>query len=222
LKKLLWIGIGLGALFCATFVVGMLTGFFDEQSVRAALTDLSDRPGASWWIGGAIVGLLTIDLALAVPSSVVMVVGGNLLGWWWGGVAAAVGGMLLAFVGYGLCYLGGRPVYRRLVTPGEQMRIRRWFDNYGLIAIVIARGLPIVPEVIVCLAGLTRLPPGRFLGTFALATVPFAFLHSLAGRYSTIAQPWPALLVIVGIPALSWTSWRITRRRRRPTGDAQT
>ncbi len=213
MKKLAWIGIALGLVFLATFVVGMLTGFLDEQHVRAVLTDLESRPHAPWWIGGAVVGLLAIDLLLAVPASVVMVIGGNVLGWWWGGVAGAIGSMLVVVLGYALCYFGGKPMYRRMVSPDEQAKVRRWFEDYGLLAIVVARGLPIVPEVIVCLGGLTRLPPGRFVGMFALATIPYAFLHSLAGQYSSIASPWPALLVIVGLPAGAWTAWRVMRRR---------
>ncbi len=208
------IGIVLGLLFLATFVVGVLAGWFDDQAINAALADLRQRPAAAWWIAGAVVGLLIIDLVLGVPSSVVMVAAGNLLGVAWGGLAAAAGAMLMAAVGYGLCYLGGRPMYRRLVRTGDRQRLGRWFADYGLLAIVIARGLPILPEVIVCLAGLTRLSPGRFFALFALATVPFAFLHSLAGRYSTLGSPWPALLVIVGVPAASWALWRWTRRRR--------
>jgi len=212
MRRLTWIAIGLAGLFLATFAVGAASGFLQPEQVRDWVVALSARPGGRWLIAALVFALLAGDLVLAVPATPVMLAAGHELGPWIGGAVSAGGAMAAAVIGYGVCRAGGRPAFRRWVSPEETARARALFDRYGLLAVVLARGLPILPEVLACIGGLARLPAGRLLGAFAIATVPWALLHALAGHYSSFDNPWPALLVLVGLPAAAWT---IARRRMR-------
>jgi uncharacterized membrane protein YdjX (TVP38/TMEM64 family) len=213
--RLTWIGISLAGVFLATFAVGAATGFLQPDQVRAWIVELSARPGGRLLIAGLVFALLAGDLVLAVPATPVMIAAGHQLGPWLGGAVSAAGAMAAVVIGYGVCRVGGRPAFGRWVKPDEAARARAMFDRYGLLAVVLARGLPILPEVMACMGGLVRLPAGRLLGAFAIATVPWALLHALAGHYSSFANPWPALLVLVGLPVAAWTVARRLMRRTR-------
>lgn len=203
--RLTWIAIGLAGVFLATFAVGAATGFLQPAQVEAWMADLSARPTGKLLIAALVFALLAGDLVLAVPATPLMIAAGHELGPWLGGAVSAAGAMAAVVIGYGVCRVGGRPAFRRWVKPEEAAKARALFDRYGMLAVVLARGLPILPEVFACLGGLVRLPSGRFLGAFAIATVPWALLHTLAGHYSSFDNPWPALLILVGLPVAAWT-----------------
>lgn len=212
MRRLAWIAAALAAMFLATFGVGVATGFLQPAQVERWIALAGEARADRIAIAGLVFALLAGDLVLAVPATPLMVAAGHQLGPWLGGAVSAAGAMTAVAIGYGACRWGGRRALRRWVKPTEAARARALFERYGLLAIVVARGLPILPEVLACMGGLTRLPAGRFMTAFAIATLPWALLHAWAGYYSSWANPWPALLVLVGLPVAVWT---IARRRMR-------
>jgi uncharacterized membrane protein YdjX (TVP38/TMEM64 family) len=80
--------------------------------------------------------------------------------------------------------------------------MERLFERGGAWAIVLTRSLPYsVPEVIVFLAGLARMPMGKFITALTVGSVPTAFAFAAIG--SLLAdQPILALTVSYVLPLL--------------------
>jgi len=216
MRRLLIIGLALSVVFLATFGIGVAAGFLQAEPLTDWLEAQHDAPGGRWVIAATIIALLAADIVLGIPATPLMIAAGALLGPWWGGAASGIGATLAGVIGYFACRGLGRGYYDKHIAGEQATRAQTLFDRYGLLALVLVRGLPILPEVLACLAGLSRLSAWRFVAMFALVTVPWAILHAIAGDLSDWAQPWPAVIVLIGLPALAWTiGWRTWRRARR-------
>lgn len=211
MKRLLWIGLMLTGFFLATFALAAALGVAEMEALLSWLRDLPERSGGRWLIAGLVLALLAVDLLLPVPSQPIMLAAGATLGAMWGGLVSAVGLQLAVMLGYGVCRVGGRRMFDRLVEPGERDRLDAGLKTYGLLTLAVVRGLPILPEVAACLAGLARVSMWRFFTLFAIVNVPFAFLHAGAGAHSTWVQPWPAILVGLGVPGIAMAVYRWRR-----------
>ena len=150
------------------------------------------------------IGLLTIDLLLPVPSSIVMALSGKLLGTWWGGAASFAGAMLAAAIGYGACRRWGESAFRRLIGGADRERVRAWFQRYGVYAIILSRPVPMLTEILSCLAGLSAMRARTFFGAAVLGTLPICFVYSYVGSRGSLTDPWPAIWIALAIPAAGW------------------
>ncbi|MDQ4106439.1 MAG: VTT domain-containing protein [Actinomycetota bacterium] len=84
------------------------------------------------------VGLLVTDVALPVPSSLVMIAHGALFGVAIGTLLSAVGSTGTALVGFAVGRRGG-PLLARLVSPEERARVDRLLTRWGALAIIVTR-----------------------------------------------------------------------------------
>ncbi len=145
----------------------------------------------------AVVGLLSTDVFLPIPSSVVSTVAGNALGIW-GGTAAAWAGMTAgAVVGYVLAKLFGRPLAIRLSGAEEQERIDRLSRRFGPLVLVLARPVPVLAEASVLFLGTTRLGWTAFLLPVALSNLGIAAVYAALGQ--TVPLPY-ALAASLALP----------------------
>jgi uncharacterized membrane protein YdjX (TVP38/TMEM64 family) len=67
--------------------------------------------------------------------------------------------------------------------------------------------MPILPEVSACLAGMMNLPFKKFLITWFISTIPYAFIATYAGSVSSIDNPKPAIFTAIGLSALLCILW---------------
>lgn len=145
----------------------------------------------------AVVGLLSTDVFLPIPSSVVSTVAGNALGIW-GGTAAAWAGMTAgAVIGYALAKLFGRPLAIRLSGAEEQERIDRLSRRFGPLVLVLARPVPVLAEASVLFLGTTRLGWTAFLLPVALSNLGIAAVYAALGQ--TVPLPY-ALAASLALP----------------------
>ena len=107
--------------------------------------------------------LLAADLFLPLPGTLIMSALGYVYGPVGGGLLATVGSFLGGTLGYGLCRLLGRGAARRLLGEKDLEKGERLFASVGGWIVVLSRWLPLVPEVVSCMAGLTRMPARSFL-----------------------------------------------------------
>jgi uncharacterized membrane protein YdjX (TVP38/TMEM64 family) len=89
------------------------------------------------------------------------------------------------------------------------------FSRYGSIVLIICRAMPILPEVSCCLAGATRMKFGKYIGAFALGTIPYALIAAYAGSRSSLDDPKPAILTAIGLTMLMAFAWTLLLRRYR-------
>ena len=162
--------------------------------------------GSLAWV--AAMGLLIADLAIPVPTTAVMAALGMVYGPVLGGVIAGLGSIISGLVGYVLCRNLGRPF--ALLLSGEKglAEGEKLFQNIGGWIVAMSRWLPVVSEVVACLAGLSKMPFPMFLAALICGSVPLGFLFStigyIGGEYAMLTLILSALL-----PFILWVGVRL-------------
>jgi uncharacterized membrane protein YdjX (TVP38/TMEM64 family) len=203
MKWFIGIAIGLFALFTVAFLLADSWGLTKEQFVVTHLTALHNRNGNDLLIGSVLFLLLVGDLVLPVPSSIVMTLSGYFLGWIAGALVAFLGATASAAVGFSLCRRFGQKAFNRLIGQKVVSRVQRFFDRYGVWAIVLSRSVPMLTEVMSCLAGMSLIRFPYFLVLSAVGTLPVCIVYAWAGSNSQRTPTgigWAVFLAFV-IPA---------------------
>lgn len=200
--------------FTALFLVAVGIAGMNAASFEAMLEGARQNESARWIVFGIVVGVLTIDLFLPVPSTTVMVVAGYLLGPWWGVAAAGIGAFAAGVLGYEICLRGGGRFYRKLVTEKEEARFGALFAEWGALAMLASRAFPMAPEVLSCLAGMARMGRGVFYARLAIGTFPYALVCAVGGAMSSFQNPWPAVAAGIGLPMALLLALKLAPRVR--------
>lgn len=212
MKDLLKVAIVMALLFALTFVLMKSTGIVTEDGVTAFLNAAHDIHPA--WMAAIVVGLLLLDLAIAIPTMTTILLAGYFMGPILGGLASAAGLMLLGTTGYGLGRRFGRPILVRLFKDEKRLEgIEQAFARNDLLVLFVCQALPILPELSCTLAGIARIGFWRFLFGYAVGVVPFAFIVAYAGSISTISEPGPAIYTTIGISVTLLLLWTLVQRR---------
>ena len=69
--------------------------------------------------------------------------------------------------------------------------------------VALSRWLPVFPEVVACMAGLTRMPTRLFYLALACGSIPLGFTYAIIGN-SGITHPALAIGLSAGLPPLIW------------------
>ena len=206
--RILGLFFGLAVIVIVPFLIwgqGFERAFTLDGAV-AWLTDYGD------WAWAAGIVLLISDLVLPIPATAVMAALGVIYGPLIGGAISAAGTFLAGSLGYGLCRLFGRNAAARLLGPTDLARGERLFASMGGWLVVLSRWLPVFPEVIACMAGLTRMPARAFFTALACGCVPLAFVFATVGHLGA-RRPFLTLAASALVPPLLWL---VLRRRVRP------
>ncbi len=170
--------------------------------------------GWRWgWLAAVL--LLSADLVLPVPATGVMSGLGYVYGFWLGGAVAAAGSFLSGSLAFWLCRKWGSRISGRLLGEKDRERGARLFaGGAGGWLVVLSRWMPLLPEVVACMAGLTQMPAGRFLISLACGCVPMGFVFAAIGAAGT-ERPGLAILLSAVIPAVLYGVVVIWLRKRR-------
>lgn len=162
------------------------------------------------WAAG--IGLLIADLALPVPTTAIMAALGLVYGPLIGGLVAAAGSIASGLIGYGVGRHLGRPVVRRLLGGKAVAEGDRLFANVGGWMVALSRWLPVVSEVVACMAGLARMRFAIFLAALVCGSVPLAFLFAAIGEAGS-GSPLLTLGLSALVPFVLWALLRPAFRR---------
>lgn len=177
MKRYSIIAIALVGFFLALFIV--------VEALRIPiLVDPSERlmrGGMAAAVFG--VSLLMADIALPVPSSIVMIAHGALFGVALGSLLSLVGMTGAAAIGFSI---GRRStaLIERFVTESEREKVNQMLDRWGALAIVITRPIPILAETCAILAGASPISWTKALVASIAGSVAPALLYALAGTAS--------------------------------------
>lgn len=147
------------------------------------------------------VTLLVVDIALPVPSSLVMITHGALFGVVVGTLLSVVGSLGSFGVGFALGRRG-EPVVRRLVPEDERRRADRFVLRWGLVGVVLSRPVPLLAETVSLVAGASPLPWRAALGAAALGCLPAAAVYALAGAAAATFATGAVIFTIVVMMAV--------------------
>jgi len=195
--------LSLSALILASWAIWG-DGFEDRFSLAGSVAVMESAGSWAWAVG---IALLVADLVVPIPGTVVMSALGFLYGAFSGGLIAAAGGMLSGIAGYGVGRLCGERVARRWLGDIDFEKGRLFFASGGGWVVALSRALPILPEVVSCMAGLVRMPFGRFLVALACGSLPTGFLFAAIGAAGRDAPGW-ATAFSLALPALLWLAAR--------------
>lgn len=197
----------------------------------------------------AVFGLMAFDAVFPAASEVVMLYAGALAAGAFPGhevtlfgarifpegaafaamaLAGALGYWAGGLLGWVLGYLGGRPLVERCgrllhLSAANLERAESWFRRHGLLAVLLARNVPVVRSFISIPAGISQLPLGPYAGLSLLGSLPWAFGFAAAGF--ALGTGWERVhetftyadYVVLGALAggLALALGRFARRRRR-------
>jgi uncharacterized membrane protein YdjX (TVP38/TMEM64 family) len=150
---------------------------------------------------------LMADLVLPIPATLIMAALGILYGPWWGGLIGTAGSVLSGLLAYQICLMLGRGAARRIAGDRDLLRTEAFFARSGGWAVVLSRWLPLLPEVVACMAGLARMPFPRFAIALVCGSLPMAFVYALLGHLGS-DRPLLALLVSAALPLMLWVCVR--------------
>ncbi|WP_395741525.1 TVP38/TMEM64 family protein [Prosthecobacter sp.] len=159
--------------------------------------------GYGTWAWAAGILLLIADIALPVPSTVVMSALGWMYGWWLGGLVSAAGSMLSGIIAYAACRWLGRRAAGWIAGAEGLRKGEEIFERRGGWLVALSRWMPVLPEAIACLAGLSSMRWRVFLPALACGSIPTGFVFAAIGHLGQSEPAWAFALSAI-VPILLW------------------
>jgi uncharacterized membrane protein YdjX (TVP38/TMEM64 family) len=179
-----------------------------------ASTDILESVRTWAWAVGIV--LIVADLVLPIPQASVLTALGAIYGLV---LATLIGTIALVLAGIMAYLLMLTPVGRfmvRLLRGRSREMIDALSNRAGPWAIALSRSLPYsVPEAIVCLAGLARMPVRTFLVSLVSGSAPAALLYAGIGA-GWAHDPLLALAISYVLPILMLPGALLVMDRRDP------
>lgn len=190
---------------------------------------LGELPGDSWvehprpeyvFVLGVLV--LTADVFLPVPSSLVAVFLGARLGPFWGTLAIMAGLNLGAAVGYFAGRYAGSPLVGRFASAAQLESLESLEGRLGYVGLAMVRSVPVLSEASVLAAGAARWSVGRLWLLLLTANACLALLYGFFGATgaSRSSSAWLFAGGVI-VPAVGVSIMLLGRRFAGKTG-AQT
>lgn len=207
--RLLWICLALAVAVAIPFAIWGegFEGTFTREGTVAWLADYGP------WAWAAAILLLTSDLVLPVPATAVVAALGTIYGPVAGALIGAAGSVTSGLLGYGLCRTLGRRGAVRILGERDLVRGERLFARVGGWLVVLSRWLPIFPEVIACMAGLTRMPVTVFVLALVCGSLPLALAFAAIGHLGA-DRPLLVMGLSALVPPALWLSLQPVLRAR--------
>ncbi len=190
-------------LISLVMLVPILPFLLVGEPLTVLVRDWLEQPSSRPVTIALVVGLLSTDIFLPIPSSMISTLGGWQLGWFVGTLASWLGLNLGAIAGFALARRWGRPFALWFTKAEELDRMQQLTASYGIAILILARGVPVLAEASVLLMGMHRLPWKRFLPAMLLSNLGIAWAYSQFGEIAETHQWLPlALGVSVAFPVL--------------------
>jgi uncharacterized membrane protein YdjX (TVP38/TMEM64 family) len=183
-------------------------GLEEVWNVERLAAHFENAKAWAWLLG---IALLMADLLLPIPGTIVMSALGAVYGFWIGGLLSAIGSMLAGMSGYGVGRFFKESFAKRWLGEKDFEKGKSLFERGGAWVVAMSRALPILPEVLACMAGLLRMPFGKFVIALACGSVPMGFLFAWIGAIGREQPAW-GFAFSIGVPAVLWSTAVLMRR----------
>lgn len=120
--------------------------------------------------------VLSSDILLPVPSSIVMYLNGVVLGIYYGFLLSFLCALISASIGY----LLGK--YSHFGSKKESLEANKLIQRYGNVAIILSRGIPILSESISYTAGFNNVNFKNYLVLNCIGYFPICLIYSFFGN----------------------------------------
>lgn len=126
-------------------------------------------------------GLIVADLFVPMPGPAIMAALGLIYGFLPGALISVFASFTVGMVGYGLCRALGPRAALWMVSAGELEKMHGFFERFGIWGIAVTRLLPWVPEIIACLAGLSRMRFATYATGNLIGSIAVGFINAYFG-----------------------------------------
>ena len=172
------------ALLACFLILFLLVEALDVPLLTDPVPWLEGGGGAAALLG---VGLLIVDVALPVPSSLVMIAHGARFGVLVGTLLSVVGSVGAALLGFAIGRRGGQ-LLERLVPPEERAQADRLLWRWGALTIIVSRPVPLLAETVAVLAGASPMSWGQAASAAFAGSLPAALVYALTGAIAARFQ----------------------------------
>jgi len=201
--------------FSSTFLIIKTTGILTIEDIKHYFEVLKNQP--SYFVGALVVILLFADLFIAVPTMTIIILAGYFIGFELASVYVFAGLFSASVTGYVLSRLYGEKLLRKITKDEKQiLQMKEVFNEHGTFMLIIARALPMLPEITSCLAGTCKMPFYKYLFAWAIGSIPYLLLISYAGSISDLSNPKPVLYTAIVITGCLWIAWFMFMKRKFP------
>lgn len=187
-------------------------------------------PVAVYLVVGLVVGLESVGIPL--PGEIVLMTAALMSSQghanpWLVGVSAITGAVGGDSIGYSIGRKGGKPLLERLgrrfprhFSPGHIATAERSFQRWGVWAVFFGRFVALLRIFAGPLAGVLRMPYGRFLAANALGGIVWAGGITAAIYYAgQVVEPWLkrfgyvglGVAILFGLGSLLFVRWRASK-----------
>lgn len=162
----------------------------------------------SYWISAVFIYLvLTLDILIPVPSSIVMVTSGSLFGGLLGALIAIAGSMTCSIFGFYISRRMGAEKVKKWLGEEEFNKMSNFFKKYGAYTVILSRIVPLAMESISCIAGLSKMSLKKYIISCLLGFIPLTLLYTYTGAiYGDQKSNNIFLVLVIGffIPIFLW------------------
>jgi uncharacterized membrane protein YdjX (TVP38/TMEM64 family) len=178
----------------------LLITFFVAEALKIPLLSEPEIVMGQRSLGTALIGggLLVSDVLLPIPSSIIIMLNGKLFGAVVGTLISLVGTMgssVLAF------YIGrcGGPLLDRVMSPEEHARGNAMLKNWGPLAIIVTRPIPLLAESVSVMAGTSPMSWRSMLLASLAGNIPACAIYATTGAsVDKVTDPLMLLVVVTG------------------------
>jgi len=171
---------------------------------EARITQWLDESLSTEATAGIVVGVLTSDILLPVPSSFVSTLAGSRLGVAFGAAAVWIGMTAGCCIGFALARWLGRPLAMRFSSAADLQRMEALAQRGGPLILALTRPLPVLAEASVLLVGAIGLTWRQFLPVVCLANLGLATAYAALGYWAHEQGALPvALAASIIVPVLA-------------------
>ncbi len=167
-------------------------------------------------VAAVLAGLLTVDVVVPIPSSLVSTACGMLLG--------LAGGTITSFVGMTGTVLAGYLIGRfaagsatRLIGARESEMLHAFQERHGLWLLLAMRPVPVLAEASVLFSGISRQPPLPVFAVTAIGNLVVSLAYVLVGVWGRESGAFlPAFALSIGLSGgvMFLSRWMDSRHRR--------
>jgi uncharacterized membrane protein YdjX (TVP38/TMEM64 family) len=158
--------------------VVIITIFYFFKDLETSITELlihcSNNTYTFTFISFSV---LLVDIILPIPSSIVMYLNGYILGTLTGSLVSLASLSIGALIGY---YIGKLSSYG--LRAKEDQHTKEIISKYGVLAIIITRGIPVISESICFVYGYHKMPIKHYFLFNLIGYTPLCLLYAYFGK----------------------------------------
>ena len=207
MRIILTLLITIGLLLCSFVIWGdYFEGLLLPQSTKV-------QPGLNEALFTILI--LSLDVFLPIPVTLVIATQGNAYGLWTGCMIGVTGTTIAGTLAYLLCRVGNKRTAKFLLGQKALEPTKKLFQKHGGWAVAFSRWMAMVPEIVSCFAGLVQMPARHYFSALLCGTIPMSLTYAWLGSSKQMAHnPIIGMLLSAFIPLVLWAIFSLWMRNK--------